>query len=563
VLDELTRDTALVLRTNPGTYRVHTLLRTYLVAELGRHLPTRHRRSHAAAARWWLGANDPVHALRHAERAADPALLHALLRETGVGLVAIGQIAPLRRALDFAGPAAPADPCPALLAALAHYEARALPDAAAALDQARRAWPANPEPALEVLRASVELLITGHHARTPLEADPRRPVPPDLDALLQLSRGVAALRAPEGADVEDPRAGLEGVVALARERGWPYFEVQGLSLLASLDAVRGRYPAMTAAARAAVAAGAGQGLEPAEWSATASVLIAYRDLLVGDPGAARVRTEAVLGAGSPLSPEAELALRAVHGAALGDAGEHAAGLTESRTARVAFGDGAGPAPLLTALAVLEHRAALAQGDPADAAEASEWLERRVGKVGEILMMDAWAYLAAGQYPAAREAVEPLSAGSVPTVLAHTPVDMHLVRAEVALQSGDPDTGRTELAAALALGSALDVVRPFLLAGSSSRELLRSDPPAPPDGGFAERLAAALAAAHADTSAPLSERELAVLALLPSLLSAGEIAEEHTVSVNTVKSHIRSIYGKLGVSTRRDAVRRAHERNLFR
>ena len=66
----------------------------------------------------------------------------------------------------------------------------------------------------------------------------------------------------------------------------------------------------------------------------------------------------------------------------------------------------------------------------------------------------------------------------------------------------------------------------------------------------------------ESSAPLSEREAAVLALLPSLLSAREIAAELTVSVNTVKTHIRAIYAKLGVASRREAVRRAHERNLL-
>jgi LuxR family transcriptional regulator, maltose regulon positive regulatory protein len=54
----------------------------------------------------------------------------------------------------------------------------------------------------------------------------------------------------------------------------------------------------------------------------------------------------------------------------------------------------------------------------------------------------------------------------------------------------------------------------------------------------------------------------VLALLPSLLSAREIAGELSVSPNTVKTHIRSIYTKLGVSRRRDAVRRAQERGLL-
>jgi LuxR family maltose regulon positive regulatory protein len=41
-----------------------------------------------------------------------------------------------------------------------------------------------------------------------------------------------------------------------------------------------------------------------------------------------------------------------------------------------------------------------------------------------------------------------------------------------------------------------------------------------------------------------------------------MAEELIVSVNTVKTQIRSIYAKLGVSTRREAVARAHERGLL-
>jgi LuxR family transcriptional regulator, maltose regulon positive regulatory protein len=47
-----------------------------------------------------------------------------------------------------------------------------------------------------------------------------------------------------------------------------------------------------------------------------------------------------------------------------------------------------------------------------------------------------------------------------------------------------------------------------------------------------------------------------------LLNAREIADEFTVSVNTVKSHIRSIYAKLGVSSRRDAVVSARASGLL-
>jgi LuxR family maltose regulon positive regulatory protein len=53
--------------------------------------------------------------------------------------------------------------------------------------------------------------------------------------------------------------------------------------------------------------------------------------------------------------------------------------------------------------------------------------------------------------------------------------------------------------------------------------------------------------------PLTERERAVLCLLPTLHSFDEIAQDLTVSVNTVKTHVRAIYRKLGVRARRDAV----------
>jgi LuxR family maltose regulon positive regulatory protein len=59
-------------------------------------------------------------------------------------------------------------------------------------------------------------------------------------------------------------------------------------------------------------------------------------------------------------------------------------------------------------------------------------------------------------------------------------------------------------------------------------------------------------------ADLSERELAILRLLAGTLSQREIGSELYVSLNTVKSHTRSIFRKLGVSTRAEAVARGRE-----
>jgi LuxR family maltose regulon positive regulatory protein len=57
---------------------------------------------------------------------------------------------------------------------------------------------------------------------------------------------------------------------------------------------------------------------------------------------------------------------------------------------------------------------------------------------------------------------------------------------------------------------------------------------------------------------LSDRELEVLRLLATALSQREIGGELYVSLNTVKTHARSIFRKLGVSTRAEAVARARE-----
>jgi LuxR family maltose regulon positive regulatory protein len=62
--------------------------------------------------------------------------------------------------------------------------------------------------------------------------------------------------------------------------------------------------------------------------------------------------------------------------------------------------------------------------------------------------------------------------------------------------------------------------------------------------------------------PLSERELEVLRLLRSDMSGPEIAGELVVSLNTLRTHTRSIFNKLGVNNRRAAVRRAAELGLF-
>ena len=69
-------------------------------------------------------------------------------------------------------------------------------------------------------------------------------------------------------------------------------------------------------------------------------------------------------------------------------------------------------------------------------------------------------------------------------------------------------------------------------------------------------------APAELLEPLTEREADVLRYLPTMMSNADIAAELYVSVNTIKSHVKSIYRKLDATQRRDAVRRARQLHLL-
>ena len=61
---------------------------------------------------------------------------------------------------------------------------------------------------------------------------------------------------------------------------------------------------------------------------------------------------------------------------------------------------------------------------------------------------------------------------------------------------------------------------------------------------------------------LSERELEVLRMLASELDGLGIARELVVSLNTVRTHTKHIYAKLGVNNRRAALTKAHRLGLL-
>jgi LuxR family maltose regulon positive regulatory protein len=261
-------------------------------------------------------------------------------------------------------------------------------------------------------------------------------------------------------------------------------------------------------------------------------------------------------------PPLRFCLRAVHGAATFDLGDRAEGLAELQQARSDFGAHVAGPEQCAAMAMLEFRAALLLGHSAAARTVLGWLTERVGDSAELLLMRAWTETAAGRHDRARTLLRPVLDGSVPALVSHTVVDCWLLETSIAVVVGERPAARRALQTALALAEPLLALRPFAYAGPCVRELLVHQHGS--FGALDEFADRALTAGvgHERQQTPLSEREITVLGLLPSLLSLDEIALNLTVSVNTVKSHVRSIYTKLGVSSRRLAVLAAHEHGLL-
>ncbi len=126
--------------------------------------------------------------------------------------------------------------------------------------------------------------------------------------------------------------------------------------------------------------------------------------------------------------------------------------------------------------------------------------------------------------------------------------------------------------ALELGEPENRIASFVREGAAMGKLLRLAQVRFMAPAFVTRLLAACEARHktapgpvlvtASLIEPLSERELEILSMLDGPLSTPEIAGQLIVSANTVRTHIKNIYGKLDVHGRSGAVRRAQELGLL-
>ncbi|WP_435833354.1 LuxR C-terminal-related transcriptional regulator [Streptomyces bungoensis] len=571
----LHRQNAFVEDLGHSWYRLHPLFAEILRAHLRERAPHLEPELHRRAARWLRDSGALPRALAHSAAAQDWEFAAGAL----VGDLAIGQLFTGLRADDLAGLFGRMAPEAAGTAAELVRAALELSrnDVERGLSHLRRAEgrlaaqraPGAAERLSCVLLETLAARLTGSPCRAEravaAASELRHEVParlleehPELLALLLTHLGSARVWA---GSFDAARAALSEVVGHPGGPATALPRQDCLAHLALIDYLEGRLESAEREALAAKAEterfGLGRPAGAALGRLVLAALAVERDEL--DQAEALLAEAAACGPAAP-DPVTAAGRSLATARLLLARGDPQAAL-EAAAPAVTVHVASPWAELGTAL--VASAAHLAEGRPDTALKVLEHVPH--GGEPECTAGLAWARLAAGDRDAAIGLVDRLG----PPGLTGTGVSVRaaLVRARVAEEAGDVATARKLLARALLEGRRERLRRPFLDAGPGIRRLVDTPPlqslaagwltpggPRPRDDGAAEPGPLVVE--------ELSGREREVVRCLGQLMTTEEIAADLYVSVNTVKTHLKSAYRKLGVSRRGEAVRQARARGLL-
>ena len=582
-LNALARANAFVQPLGHGWYRYHSLfaavLRLKLRSDCRDRLPGLHRQ----AARWYQRRGRLAEAVQHAAEAGDWPLAAGIILDE----LAIGQLIEPRRDHSLAEvfrrmprPPAPAPPQQLLMTAALELAdgARDLCDSSlAAAETGLGRLPAGAELPSRLAAALTRLAWarqTGDFDAAARSVDRPgtllRGLPagqlaqhPGIRAQVLAGHGIVELWSDH---LDDAVASFAAGAAAACTPDSAYERADCLGHLALLKALRGRLgpaTALLAEAAAATESASGELAErpgPAAAVAAATVHLqraqlhqAHSQLKLAD-ATLRDNPDRLISALAWLVA-AQLRLAQGRAAAAAEMIQRAAQGWRP------------PRWLELRLVLLRSRACAAAGD----VQAAVIAAGRAGSLpGPAAVALAHALLLAGDHQGARQA---LDAGHESAAAADDGgLAACLVEARLSYETGDAARGRRALERALRLARPEQLRLPFALEKSWLRPVLRSDPELAHtyrellEPGVVTQVAAPAPqpAGHPAPPViePLSDREREVLQHLAGMLSTVEIAGEMYISVNTVKTHLRSIYRKLSVAHRGEAVRRARQLELI-
>jgi LuxR family transcriptional regulator, maltose regulon positive regulatory protein len=604
-LDRLNRENSFVdvLDRERGCYRYHPLLREVLTAGRHREIPDEIPVLLGRAARWYAAHGRPVDAVRYAAQAADWDYAAQILAEAGAVAALQDQAAELEAALALF-PAERSTDDPAVAAAWAATRLRAgdREGAASYLDSARHAV-ARAAPAMRRIMEPTIAALRVMHAASRTDADPGllaegRALAARCQAavgtgaehrgvgLLWFALGAASLsrweiqdarRALGRADRELGAGGLAGWQA--RARGWRALaEALGGDLAAAERSAAGDEVSLAA------------GLARAQISLSRDDLAAARrrlDDLALDGPAPDYADQGGRGGQFPGEPPVSV-LAALIRARVMLADGDAAGARQVLSRLRACRGPAGPA-LSDVITVAEGDLALRAGD----AGRAQAILRLAGENGQAGRAAGWllrgaVLIAAGDFTAALVALPP-GLGAAPALANGRSIDQSgsagdrgaatgltrqeqisglLLGAIAHRRLGSVDEAARLVQRALALAEPDGAYRVFLDLGTPVRSALAAGVPsacrhARFAGRILERFEAQAPWPPAERpSVPLTSSEQAVLCFLPSHMTNEEISQALFLSINTVKTHLRSAYRKLGVGSRREAIARGRRIGLL-
>jgi LuxR family transcriptional regulator, maltose regulon positive regulatory protein len=586
ILLDLEDANAFVVSLDPGRtwFRYHRMFGGLLGLELRRKMPADIAGLHQLAARWLAARGQAADAIGHLQSAGDWDDAARMLADHALSLTLDGQAGTVAALLrSFPAQTGEGSPDLALARAIAdQYQLR--------LDQTDghlrevRAYAATAPPAqrrrLQLAIASVDLLsarLRGHFdsifeqagdllclgdGQTGADAA----LSSDLKAMALLNLGVTEAWSLRLADSE--RHLTEGA-ALACRIGRPYLEVACLAHLGFASSYRS-FAIAQQRCKEAITVAARHGWDTEAVTAPALTALANALIWTGQFNHAESwldRARRATQAGG--EPGVRLLVCLTAAILQAARGQFHRALEEFAAARK-----------MQALMVSEHglttrvdawtiatQARLGMTMQARAALAA--LDGRRSSAGEVRNAAAVILLAEQDPVGARRELRIVLDGGVPVLSYLTRVEAHLLDAFACRDLGDQRASQEAAEQALNLAEPDRLILPFAMTGAW--QLLETVPWHGTSHAalITDILDATRGAGRSGPDQPammlareLTRSELRVLRFLPTNLTRREIAGELSVSLNTVDSHIRQIYAKLGVTDRTAAVKRGREMRLL-
>ena len=580
VLQDLEQKNAFVVSLDAARswFRYHQMFADLLRLELRRTWPGEITGLHRTAAGWFAGHGYPVQAIRHAQAARDWDLAARMLADHWPGLHLDGKAATVHELLaGFPPEASAADAELAAVAAADELVYGSVEAAARYLGVAERGSASVPDARhgqAQLLLGTARLLLARHRGDLSVVAGEaawlqataeapdavQRGMGEDLRALALISLGAAEHWATRFAEAEQH---LDQGQALAHEIGRPYLEFSGLAYQASAEVFQS-FAVATERGRQAIELAARHG-----WTDTPAAGMA--DIALGTVSAWQGRLEeaelwsqrAERALGAEARPGVGLAIYYLRGVLGLARGQDAAALAAFRTGMQLAGLLAAPNLSAVAMRFFLSQTLVRLGETDGAGQTLTGFDDH--DRGEPRIAAAVLWLARDDPHAALAALAPVLHGSAPLIWPAWLIQAFLLEAIARNALGDPGAAGRALERALDLAEPDGVLLWFLLhpaPGLLERHVRHSAHVALITEIQSLLAAGQLVAGPQPPLEPLSNTELRVLRYLPTNLTAPEIARELSVSLNTIRTHMRNLYTKLGTHSRSETVSRARQLGLL-